>query len=154
NLKLPEVKVDSWGGYVFVNLDPDCEPLRDYLEPAASLLDPYEIERMRFRWRKWLIMPCNWKVALEAFNESYHTFGTHPQLLQYSDPDPWSAAMGKHGHHGMQTGIRGPGEGSRHFYAEPRKDYLAAMAESQWMMYETLNAFLSHSMVHAMQRVP
>ena len=26
-------------------------------------------------------MPCNWKVALEAFIESYHTMAVHPQLL-------------------------------------------------------------------------
>jgi len=155
NLQLSEIKVDCWGGYVFVNMDPDCEPLRDYLEPAASLLDPFEIERMRFRWRKWLIMPCNWKVALEAFNESYHTFGTHPQLLQYSDVDTWSQAQGKHGHHGMiLEGMRGPGEGSHHIFPEPRKDYLQGMADSSWMMLETLDAFLSHSMVHALQRVP
>lgn len=155
NLRLGEIRVDCWGGYVFVNMDPDCEPLRAYLEPAASLLDPFEIERMRFRWRKWLVMPCNWKVALEAFNESYHTVATHPQLLQYSDMSFWSQAQGKHGHHGMITeGMRGPGEGSRLLFPEPRKDYLKAMAESAWMMYETLDAFLSHSIVHATQRVP
>jgi len=65
NLRLNEVKVDTWGGYVFVNMDPDCEPLRDYLEPAATELDPFKIERMRYRWRKWLVAPCNWKVALQ-----------------------------------------------------------------------------------------
>ena len=26
-------------------------------------------------------MPCNWKVALEAFIEAYHTLAVHPQLL-------------------------------------------------------------------------
>jgi phenylpropionate dioxygenase-like ring-hydroxylating dioxygenase large terminal subunit len=29
-------------------------------------------------------MPCNWKVALEAFIESYHTVAVHPQLLRTS----------------------------------------------------------------------
>jgi hypothetical protein len=27
-------------------------------------------------------MPCNWKVALEAFIEAYHTVAVHPQLLR------------------------------------------------------------------------
>jgi phenylpropionate dioxygenase-like ring-hydroxylating dioxygenase large terminal subunit len=29
-------------------------------------------------------MPCNWKVALEAFMEAYHTVAVHPQLLRTS----------------------------------------------------------------------
>lgn len=29
---LPKAKVGIWGGFVFVNLDPDCAPLTDYLE--------------------------------------------------------------------------------------------------------------------------
>ena len=40
-LRLPEVKVDTWGGWVWVNMDPNCEPLRNYLEPAAGMLDPF-----------------------------------------------------------------------------------------------------------------
>jgi phenylpropionate dioxygenase-like ring-hydroxylating dioxygenase large terminal subunit len=50
-LRLPEVKVDTWGGWVWINMDPHCEPLRDYLEPAASMLDPFELEKMRYRRR-------------------------------------------------------------------------------------------------------
>jgi phenylpropionate dioxygenase-like ring-hydroxylating dioxygenase large terminal subunit len=28
------------------------------------------------------IMPCNWKIAQEAFCEAYHVSGTHPQILR------------------------------------------------------------------------
>ena len=31
-MRLPEAKVGIWGGFVFVNFDPDCEPLENYLE--------------------------------------------------------------------------------------------------------------------------
>jgi hypothetical protein len=30
------------------------------------------------------VLRCNWKVAHEAFIESYHTVATHPQLLPYT----------------------------------------------------------------------
>ena len=30
---LAEVKVDTWGGWIWINMDPDCVPLREYLEP-------------------------------------------------------------------------------------------------------------------------
>ena len=59
-------------------MDPHCEPLRDYLEPAASMLDPFELEKMRYRRRLWCHFDCNWKTAMEAFIESFHVEGTHP----------------------------------------------------------------------------
>ncbi len=34
---LPEVQVGTWGGFVFVNMDPDCEPLDSYLETSPSI---------------------------------------------------------------------------------------------------------------------
>jgi phenylpropionate dioxygenase-like ring-hydroxylating dioxygenase large terminal subunit len=76
--RLSEVKVDSWGGWVFVNMDPNCESLREYLEPAATHLDPFELQKMRYKWRQWVVFDCNWKTAIEAFMEPYHAEGTHP----------------------------------------------------------------------------
>src|SRR5262249_46281226 len=84
-LRLPEVKVDIWGGWVWINMDPKAEALRDYLESIPSLADPYEIDKMRYRWRLWCYFDCNWKVAIEAFSEAYHVTGTHPQLVEYAD---------------------------------------------------------------------
>src|SRR5580693_7540312 len=36
NTHLAPVSVDTWGGWIWINMDPDCVPLRDYLEPAAT----------------------------------------------------------------------------------------------------------------------
>ena len=57
---------------------------RDYLESAASILNPFQFDKMRYKWRQWVIFDCNWKTALEAFMEPYHVAGTHTQML-----DPW-----------------------------------------------------------------
>ena len=94
---LSPVQVDSWGGWLYINMDPDCVPLREYLEPAASILDPFEFEKMRFKWRQWVIFDCNWKTALEAFMEPYHVAGTHTQLLAHGDYYAYSAPYGLHG---------------------------------------------------------
>lgn len=107
NLRLKPVKVDTWGGWVWINMDPDCEPLREYLKPACPMLDAFNLEDMRYRWRQWLYLPCNWKTALEAFIESYHVDGTHPQLVAWGTNRWWSRAEGKHAWHGI-----GPGRGS------------------------------------------
>jgi phenylpropionate dioxygenase-like ring-hydroxylating dioxygenase large terminal subunit len=81
-LCLPEVKVDTWGGWVFVNMDPDAEPLLDYLDPMPTRLQGYKLEDMRIAWYKSVIVNANWKTGLDAFVESWHVPGTHPQLLR------------------------------------------------------------------------
>ena len=100
---LSKVHVDTWSGWIFVNMDPDCEPLRDYLEPAASMLDPFELHNMRCRWRKWGIFDCNWKVALEAFNETYHVQTTHPEFNKFGDFRGWAKTQGRHSHIGYDA---------------------------------------------------
>ena len=100
---LGPVKVDTWGGFIWINMDPDAEPLRDYLEPAASMLDPFELDNMRARWRKWTIFDCNWKVALEAFDETYHVPGTHPEFTAFGDFVGWARQQGLHSHIGYDA---------------------------------------------------
>ena len=94
---LTPVKVDTWGGWVFVNLDPNCEPLREFLGEVPRILDPFEFGKMRYKWRNWVVFDCNWKTGLEAFMEPYHVAGTHSQLLAYGDYYAYSKAYGLHG---------------------------------------------------------
>ena len=84
------VATQSGGGWLFVNMDPDCESLADYLMPAAKILDPFGLENMRYKWRKWLYFDCNWKVAMEAFNETYHVFTTHPEFNRFGEFKGWA----------------------------------------------------------------
>lgn len=80
---LPEVKVAVWGGFVFINLDPECEPFESYLEILPEHFRAFPLED---RWKAAhvvKIMPCNWKLALEAFIESFHIPIAHPQTTAY-----------------------------------------------------------------------
>ncbi|MDG2004081.1 MAG: aromatic ring-hydroxylating dioxygenase subunit alpha [Novosphingobium sp.] len=154
-LDIPKVQVDTWGGWVWVNMDPDCESLRDFLEPAASLLDPFQLERMRYRWRLWCNFDCNWKVALEAFIEAYHVEGTHPQLMQVGDFTMWSRAMGLHGHNGFDerdpdkqveeaNTINRPGKGD-----DARLSIEALQVET----WDTVNSRTTKTLVDAARRL-
>lgn len=155
---LREVKVDTWGGWIFINMDRDCEPLRDYLEPIASLLDPFEFEKMRYRFRVWGIFDCNWKVALEAFLEPYHVAGTHPQLTKYGDFYAWSRALGKHGHDGYDT-RQHKAEGAGNAVdtcvhrAAKGDDARIAIAEMQKEFWETIGAATTETLVNAALRL-
>lgn len=82
---LPEISCDHWAGFVFFNLDPAAEPLLDYLAPVNEHLAPYHFERMVMT-RDWTVeWDCNWKTSVDAFNETYHVQGIHPELLYYLD---------------------------------------------------------------------
>ncbi|MCP1572908.1 aromatic ring-hydroxylating dioxygenase subunit alpha [Herbaspirillum rubrisubalbicans] len=107
DLKLKEVLVGQWAGFVFINMDMNAEPLLDYLAPVPEITDCFEFGKMRYRWYKSIRLPCNWKVALEAFNEGYHVFGTHPQLLEVAGDDVTrSFTYGKHGMFNYATATR------------------------------------------------
>lgn len=93
---LSPVKVDTWAGFIYVNMDPDCVPLKEWMGRAGEILDHYELDKMRYKWRQWAIYDCNWKVAIEAFLEPYHVAGTHTQLLQYGDYYALSKQYGLH----------------------------------------------------------
>ena len=103
NTHLAPVKVDTWGGWLWINMDPDCEPLRGLPDPAAKMLDPFGLENMRCKWRKWLHFDCNWKVALEAFNETYHVSTTHPEFNKFGEFKGWARAQGKHSNIGYDA---------------------------------------------------
>jgi phenylpropionate dioxygenase-like ring-hydroxylating dioxygenase large terminal subunit len=103
NTHLSEVKIDTWGGWIWINMDPKSESLRDYLEVIPEMLDPFELQNMRPRWRKWGIFNCNWKVAMEAFNETYHVETTHPEFNQYGKFRGWARVQGKHSHIGYEA---------------------------------------------------
>ena len=152
NTHLGKVNVDTWGGWIWINMDPDCEPLRDYLEPAATMLDPFGLQNMRCKWRRWLHFDCNWKVAMEAFNETYHVATTHPQFNKFGEFRGWAKAQGKHSNIGYdapkdleetKSKIRlGTG-------ADPR----FSTAEMQVYTLEETNATTTQTFVNAARRL-
>lgn len=97
DVSLPEARVDTWGGFVFVNFDAEAKPLAHYIQPLADDFARFDWEnRYRSLWFEKKIR-CNWKVLCEAFMESHHSFTTHPQILlglgdansQYDLPSDW-----------------------------------------------------------------
>ena len=150
--KLRGVTVDTWGGWIWINMDPGCEPLRDYLEPAASLLDHFHLENMRYRWRKWLVFDCNWKVALEAFMETYHVPYTHPEFMNFGNFLGWSRAQGKHSNIGYDA-PKGMEENQAKLRigsgADPRKSTI----EMQNFTWENANTNTTRTLVDAAKRL-
>lgn len=95
--RLPEVKVATWQGFVFVNFDRDCEPLETYLENIPEHFKHFPLQDRFTAVHVAKVMPANWKVTLEAFIEAYHSVATHPQILKFTgDANSQYDVYGRH----------------------------------------------------------
>ena len=81
DLNLTPVRCEEWGGCAFINLSDDAPPLRDCIEPFATVHDAWKVESLRAEWWHAARLPVNWKLAEEAFMEQYHVIETHPELV-------------------------------------------------------------------------
>lgn len=80
--QLPGAQVATWGGFVFINPDPEAGPLEDFLGPV--MIGHYAKFKFENRYKQAhvrRVMHANWKVTMEAFMEAYHVIATHPQLM-------------------------------------------------------------------------
>jgi phenylpropionate dioxygenase-like ring-hydroxylating dioxygenase large terminal subunit len=80
DINLTPVRCDSWGGCAWINLDEGAPPLRQCIEPFATVMDAWQVEALRTEWWYAVRLPVNWKLAQEAFMEQYHVLESHPQL--------------------------------------------------------------------------
>lgn len=81
-VRLKEVKVGVWGGYVFINPDPECESLEEFLGELPMVFEGSGHDLGK-RWKQVHVtahVEANWKVVQEAFLEGWHVGTTHPQL--------------------------------------------------------------------------
>ena len=80
-LRLPEARIGIWGGFVFINMDPAAPSLEDFLGVLPAHFARWKLEDCWKAVHVAKVIPCNWKVAQEAFMESFHVIATHPQIL-------------------------------------------------------------------------
>lgn len=80
-LDLTPVRCEVWGGCAWINLDDTAPALRDCMEPAATMLEAWEVGSLQTEWWRAFRLPVNWKLAQEAFQEQYHVLTTHPRLM-------------------------------------------------------------------------
>ena len=78
---LPEIPTATWGGFVFINPDLDCEPIDEFIKDLREQFERWDPASLYKAAHVAKVMPCNWKIAQEAFCEAYHVNGTHPQIL-------------------------------------------------------------------------
>jgi choline monooxygenase len=86
---LTPVRVERWGPFVFVNLDPSAPTLQEVMGaiPAEVAAAGYDVEQMRLVERREYVVEANWKVYVDNYLEGYHLPIAHPQLYRELDYD-------------------------------------------------------------------
>ena len=83
---LPAPSLATYNGLIFISMDPDAEPLEDFLGDFKFYLDYYTKQsadgielRGPQRWR----VKANWKIGAENFaGDMYHTPQTHTSVVE------------------------------------------------------------------------
>ena len=83
DMSLPEAKVGTWGGFVFINFDLNSLPLEHYIGPLARDFERYDFANRYKAVHVAKVIKANWKAVAEAFMESHHSITTHPQILPF-----------------------------------------------------------------------
>ena len=78
-LGLTSVKVDTWEGFIFINVNPSPpQSLHEYLGEVGQSFAGYPFDQIASACFSWQVeVKANWKICKDAFQEVYHIFSLH-----------------------------------------------------------------------------
>ncbi len=82
---LRPVRAAQWFNLIFVNLDPDAEPLEKSLGNLPKQVERFDFASMKLFQRRTYDMKCNWKTYVDNYLEGYHLPSVHPELNRELD---------------------------------------------------------------------
>lgn len=142
DVNLPALALDTWGGWVFVHMEPEnAPPLKEWLAPLAHAFRNYKFEEFSPVWKRSVTLPCNWKVALDVFLEGYHAMTAHRQFNPVSGDNRWTCVV--HGVHSMfhSRGLPVLGEPSLHIDSLPGLAHDEEMLSNAKTQAEKIHAY-------------
>ena len=75
---LVPVRIETWGGFIFVNFDDEAGSLIDYLGDFPEEMASYDCENLRLvRRKEFDVLDFNWKIHIENAMEEYHVPVVH-----------------------------------------------------------------------------
>jgi choline monooxygenase len=79
-LGLYPIRVETWMGLVFINLDPDSVAFSDWFGPVKDRVEDYVPTPRVYHGDIFGEADCNWKNYVDNYQEGYHIPLVHPQL--------------------------------------------------------------------------
>ena len=116
---LRAIRVDTWQGFLFANLDGQAPPLREWLADLPPFLQRWRLERLRCGRSQSYVVQANWKLLGENFAESHHFPLVHPELNRLTPTRQAGSLVSRGPWQGGTMALRGDAEtvsldGSRH----------------------------------------
>lgn len=136
-VQLLPARVDTWGGFVFVNLSPSGESLHTHLAGFSAYLEQYDYDWSDLELvDSWAYEePVNWKFLVENYLESYHLSTVHGKSLQCFDPRKiQTATTGRH--YQICVGYSAQESVKQHqvFAGEPQRQSYQGFIFPNWMV--------------------
>ncbi|MEO1066351.1 MAG: SRPBCC family protein [Pseudomonadota bacterium] len=83
-LRLPQVRLEIWLGWIMVTLNPDAPSVASELQEAAAMVEDYDLGSYVQTFSETHVWNTNWKVLAENFMESYHLPVCHAGTIGWS----------------------------------------------------------------------
>jgi len=104
------VRCELLGSMIFLNADPEAQPLIEHIGPMAGQLEELQLETLRLVDSRSYETDCNVKVLLDAFLEVYHLKSIHEKTVdRFLDHRAMIVTLWPHGHSRMATPNRREG---------------------------------------------
>lgn len=102
---LVPIRLESWDGFLFINLDQGGISLSNFLGELPTKLARYRLSELVCTRRKTYDLRCNWKLAIDNTIENYHLPAVHEKTIeQYAGMNTWRVDEEAHGSYLMVYG--------------------------------------------------
>ncbi len=95
--RLPVIRSECWGGFIFATLNEAAESLESQLSELQEAIEHYQMEGMHHISCFHETWDCNWKSLIENFMDGYHLSVVHPQTLRPLTPTNLCQTMSSNG---------------------------------------------------------
>jgi Rieske 2Fe-2S family protein len=156
--RLPSVQLDTWGGYVFINFDPEAEPLDAYLDAdgVREFADFLKPEETRVADKFVFEIPCNWKFVPENLMDMYHVGVIHKASFgAYFPVNDFRYRLKRYGYHAVYESFTMAPGGVTLFGTMPwlRGKVTDKFACTTWIR-PTMNIFGRHDLIQPWVALP
>ncbi|HMN80656.1 MAG TPA: aromatic ring-hydroxylating dioxygenase subunit alpha [Burkholderiaceae bacterium] len=77
SFRLPQIRVEDWHGWLFINFDPDAAPLSEHVRTLERDFAYLQHDECRLAITSVNDVECNWKLVVENLIDLYHVNVVH-----------------------------------------------------------------------------